>query len=453
MKELKAHIKKYEECLTDKEIDFIIDSLKFVLSNNNFTFDGEFYHQNDGTAMGTKLAPPYACLCVAYLEETKLFPTILPTIFNRIQCQWIEENLKRYMDDGFIALLKSINFGKFLECLNAMHPSIKFTDEKADVYVSNGVKIQQLNFLDISVLLTEKDGVQTDIFYKATNSHDYLNYHSSHPEHTKRNIPYNLAKRIVCFVSNDVTEKKRLTELRHFLKNCNYPEEVIEQGIHNAKLQGPAPEPTTRKILPLVTTNFCNLKLDNVLRRTKHYFSRTAPDELKETFDECNFILSHKQPKNLLKLLAPTPFPKSRPTSKPDCPVSKCSDKRCKICQMYLQFVSSFTTSSGYVWHIKSTLSCHSKNVIYYLTCNRCDGKVTYIGKTVNLRLRTNGHISSCRLGKSTDIFDNHVFNCDGGKPLVEPFFKLYLFMSTPENTLLTYESHLQSLGHDTLNR
>ena len=58
--------------------DFILESAKFVLENNNFCFDNDMYKQVKGTAMGTKFAPAYACLTVGYLEETKLFPVILP---------------------------------------------------------------------------------------------------------------------------------------------------------------------------------------------------------------------------------------------------------------------------------------------------------------------------------------------------------------------------------------
>ena len=53
--------------------DFIIESLKFALKNNNVLFDDHMYLQLPGTAMGTKCAPPYACLTAGYLEETKLF--------------------------------------------------------------------------------------------------------------------------------------------------------------------------------------------------------------------------------------------------------------------------------------------------------------------------------------------------------------------------------------------
>ena len=52
---------------------FIIESLKVVLKKNNVLFDDHLYLQSLGTAMGTKCAPPRACLTIGYLEETKLF--------------------------------------------------------------------------------------------------------------------------------------------------------------------------------------------------------------------------------------------------------------------------------------------------------------------------------------------------------------------------------------------
>ena len=83
------------------------------------------YLQLPGTAMGTKCAPPYACLTVGYLEETKLFTYELPQYFNESECELIMELLKRYMDDGFIFWPLKLNFENFKTCLNNTDPSIK----------------------------------------------------------------------------------------------------------------------------------------------------------------------------------------------------------------------------------------------------------------------------------------------------------------------------------------
>ena len=61
---------KIPRCFTK---EFMIESTLFILNNNNFFFDEVCYHQKKGTAMGIKFAPPYACLSVGYLEETKLY--------------------------------------------------------------------------------------------------------------------------------------------------------------------------------------------------------------------------------------------------------------------------------------------------------------------------------------------------------------------------------------------
>ena len=46
---------------------FILQSLKIILEKNVFNFDGRKYLQIQGTAMGTKCAPVYATLVVAFL--------------------------------------------------------------------------------------------------------------------------------------------------------------------------------------------------------------------------------------------------------------------------------------------------------------------------------------------------------------------------------------------------
>ena len=46
--------------------------LEIVLKNNCFEFDGTYYKQLQGTAMGTKLAPAYANIFMGYLEHNIL---------------------------------------------------------------------------------------------------------------------------------------------------------------------------------------------------------------------------------------------------------------------------------------------------------------------------------------------------------------------------------------------
>ena len=66
---------------------FILEAASFVLSNNNFQFDSSNFLQLVGTAMDTRFTPPYAFLNVGYLEETILFPRLLPLHFTLTECK------------------------------------------------------------------------------------------------------------------------------------------------------------------------------------------------------------------------------------------------------------------------------------------------------------------------------------------------------------------------------
>ena len=77
--------------------------------------------------------------------------------------------------------------------------AVKYTIEKAKVISQNSESCQVINFLDVSVTLHPDRTIKTDIYYKDTKAHDYLSYDSTHPDHFKDNVPYNLAKRIIAF--------------------------------------------------------------------------------------------------------------------------------------------------------------------------------------------------------------------------------------------------------------
>ena len=80
----------------------------------------------------------------------------------------------------------------------------------------------------------------------------YMDYYSFHPKHIKDNVPFGLAKRILCFVTNPSQMESRINQLKTWLLSCHYPVQVINKSIHNARLQGPAPKPADKKMLFLL---------------------------------------------------------------------------------------------------------------------------------------------------------------------------------------------------------
>ena len=145
----------------------------------------------------------------------------------------------------------------------------------------------------------------------------------------------------------------------------------------------------------------------------RHYLECMVHSQLKslqEAFKDVQFITSYRQPPSLLRQITNAEFITS--VEEATRGIKLCKNSACKICKMYLQKCDSFETANGTIWQIKCHIDCNSKNVLYYQICNFCS-KVSNVGKTDDLRERTNNHISCCRHGSGTDIFDLHVHECE----------------------------------------
>ena len=433
---------------------FILECSDFVLRNNYFMFDKKMFLQVIGTAIGTIFAPPYACLSMGFLEETKLYPE-LQLHFDNETCQYLIRLFLRYMDDGIVPLPKHVDFNIFKNILQSMDENIDFTFEEATETLQNGILLKTLSFLDVTVILNLDGSVETDVFYKETNSHDYLAYDSHHPQHVIDNIPFNLAKRIVVFCSDYKREQFRLKELKGWLLNCGYPEYLIDKKFHNAKLQGPAPNPEDSKnVIPLVSTYYSNIDSKHITETANSLMQNCKSDHLRSVFGNCKAIASYKQPPNLLRQLTRAEFNSTpEPILQQEKGLFKCMGNRCDLCKLnYIQECKFFETSNGSIWNVNCHINCNSKNVVYYLKCPTC--VQTYTGQTNNLRLRMNGHRSGSRLGNNTNIFDRHIFQCRKKAQLEsEPLFLIYAFLTVGNaRMLLSYENHLHDLKYDTMN-
>ena len=364
--------------------------------------------------MGVDFAAPYACLTIGYLEESRLFGIYAPQAFSNEQLSIIKKSFKGYMDDGFILWPSVLNIDILIDILGRLHENIKYTVEKGKIQGST----QTINMLDVKVILHDNTRVETEIYYKATNNHHYLEYDSFHPTHVKNNIPYNLAKRIIVFTSDPAKVEIELSKLKKWLIEVKYPTEVINKAFHNAKLQGPAPDPRNKKkSIPLISTHSSNFTNKSIVKQANRLLANCPDKETRSCFKDKRVIMATRQPPNLLRQLTSAKFGGNDIAPKG---IYKCSNNNCKICRMYLKECKSFQTANDTTWHVQSHITCNSKLVIYYQVCSFFN-KVSNIGKTNNLRLRINNHISACRSGNSTDKFDNHVHACSNETHRKEP--------------------------------
>ena len=83
-----------------------------------------------------------------------------------------------------------------MEELNQLHPNLSF------IYDSSK---KEIAFLDCKVKFSDNK-LTTDLYVKPTDTHQYLNYISSHPEHTKKSILYSQTLRLrwICSFETDL---------------------------------------------------------------------------------------------------------------------------------------------------------------------------------------------------------------------------------------------------------
>ena len=136
------------------------------LTMNNFTFNDSHYLQIHGTAMGTKMAPSFANLFLGLFEKNALR-----------NAPFQPQTWLRYIDGIFMIWTESPeNLKIFIDYLNNIHPTIKFTSSHSPTSVP---------FLDVNVSLTSDGNINTDLYTKPTDKHQHLLYSSCHPTHKK----------------------------------------------------------------------------------------------------------------------------------------------------------------------------------------------------------------------------------------------------------------------------
>ena len=107
---------------TSLSIENILSLLEFCITSTYFSFQGKFYEQVEGAAMGSPLSPIVANLYMESFEVEALRSAPHPPYL------W-----KRFVDDTFTILQSSQRNG-FLEYLNSIDQHIQFTaeDQRSD---------------------------------------------------------------------------------------------------------------------------------------------------------------------------------------------------------------------------------------------------------------------------------------------------------------------------------
>lgn len=192
--------------------------LELVLHHNVFQFNGITYRQKHGTAMGTSLAPPFAILYMASLEEPFIQSrTLKPLLY------------KRYIDDVFMIWQHGIEeLRLFIRYFNQLRPRIQLTFESSST---------EINFLDTTVYKgsrhSNKGYLDIKPYFKSTNSMNYLHFSSTHPRSVFKGIVVGETTRFLRNSSDATTFENTIAKFKQALKLRGYPHNFVDKHIRN----------------------------------------------------------------------------------------------------------------------------------------------------------------------------------------------------------------------------
>ncbi len=201
-KVIKDRLKKDKTLPTRCElnVDQLVTLLELCLDTTYFMFEGQFYRQTHGAAMGSPVSPIVANLYMENFEEKALSTTsITPDV-------WL-----RYVDDTFTVLQK-YDVSEFTEHINNIDKNIKFTIEEPE---NNAIA-----FLDTKVTVKNDGSTKIQVYRKPTHTDQYLNWDSNHPLEHKRSVIRTLMGRADQVVSEEQDKEEEKEHVKKVLK-CN----------------------------------------------------------------------------------------------------------------------------------------------------------------------------------------------------------------------------------------
>ena len=198
------------------EIDELITLTRTCLSQTTFSFQGHFYKQSEGLAMGSPLSPILADIYMHYFENT---------LFEKISFPF----WTRYVDDTFTLIDTSLhNVDHILQTMNSIDNNIQFTCE----IEKNSV----LPFLGTLVYRTD-EGFSASVYRK--------NFAVFLPPHARScNLPrqkmatfYTFVNRALNICSNPISFNSEIQYLKAIAFVRDYNPSIVDKALF--KLQNP----------------------------------------------------------------------------------------------------------------------------------------------------------------------------------------------------------------------
>lgn len=247
-------------------------ALELILTKNYTEFNGKFFHQIKGTAMGTPCAPVYANIFLFMLEG--------PTLKKLQETPLI---YKRFLDDILSIVKDSSLVQEFVQSLNDMHPNIK---------LDFSINAERAEFLDLVIYkgkrFREKGILDLKVHQKVMNMYLYIPYSSYHTSHMKSGF---ITTELIRYIRNTSSFEEYMKTKRAFytrLRARGYPVNFLNFHFNKVKYKdrenflGIRPVQTQGNSTPLIfSTTFTPLsKIAPIKQAIKTHWNLLKTDKL-----------------------------------------------------------------------------------------------------------------------------------------------------------------------------
>ena len=196
--------------------DQVCSLLELCLNTTYFVYNGRFYRQRHGCAMGSPVSPIVVNLFMEHFERQALdsYTGTPPT------------HGYRYVDDTWVKI-KVDQLVPFFDHINNVNQYIKFTQED--------LKDGKLAFLDCSVSILEDGKLRTSVYRKSTHTDQYLLFESHHPLVHKLGVIRTLFHRADTICLDKDSKDSEHKHLKSALGACGYQSWTFEKALKKSK--------------------------------------------------------------------------------------------------------------------------------------------------------------------------------------------------------------------------
>ena len=363
--------------------------LRHCLSNNYVRFGQKYFKQTRGVAMGSRIAPPLAIVFMDAVESMLLTST---------DSQYQPVAYMRYIDDVLgVWTHGSETLDDYFTFLNNFHPALKFTIERTD-----RVSSRCIPFLDTSISVQHDGTYSTELYIKPMASPIIIHYTSAHPMQCKRSVLYSQLLRARRLGSDKQAQARGMSKIEALFRHNGYPNKLIQRTKHKVLLARETHNKshTSNKNRDKVTPNrgdrqdttYISLPyVDETLARRVVGAVRSSGLKARVAWSSGKTLAKHAIRSAL---------------ESPPCPAGT---KRCNTCEAGLPG------------------RCHTKNVVYKITCNLCeDSSAFYIGESKRrVRDRFNEHIRDAKHKTDNTPLGDHVKRRHPNSTITSTSFKI----------------------------